>query len=50
MIVMKLFILMNLNTQHIMKNNIDGSRKIPTSCTLNQQIVFLIVFEFDSVN
>ena len=47
---MKLFIVINLNTQHIMKNNINGSRKTPTSCTLNQAIVFLIVFEFDPVN
>ena len=28
---MKLYILMNLSTQYIMKNNIDGSRKPPNS-------------------
>ena len=47
---MKLFILMNLSIKHIMKNNMDGLRKTPTLCTLDQQIVFLIVFELDSVN
>ena len=44
MIVMNLFIVMNLNTQHIIKNNMDGSRKTPTSCTLNQAIVFFNSF------
>ena len=47
---MKLFILMNLSTQHITKNDMNRSRKTPTPCTLDQYIVFLIVFEFDSVN
>ena len=47
---LKLYILMNLSTQHIMKNNINGSRKTPTTYTLDQQIVFHLVFELDSVN